>query len=63
MTKNRFFLLVAAAFFLAVTASAQSVNYDEAAVAPYTLQDPLVFANGKKVKKSQWQERRTEILD
>ena len=63
MTKNRFFLLVAAALFLAVTASAQSVNYDEAAVAPYTLQDPLVFANGKKVKKSQWQERRTEILD
>ena len=63
MTKNRFFLLVAAALFLAVTASAQSVNYDESAIAPYTLQDPLVFANGKKVKKSQWQERRAEILD
>ena len=44
-------------------AQKQNVNYDEAAVAPYELPDPLVFANGKKVRKNQWPERRREILD
>ena len=45
-------------------AVAQNVNYDEAAVAPYSLEDPLVFANGKKVRsKQQWKDRRQEILD
>ncbi|MBQ6253785.1 MAG: hypothetical protein IJK05_03915 [Bacteroidales bacterium] len=45
-------------------AQARAVNYDESAVAPYTLEDPLVFANGEKVRsRSQWPERRKEILD
>ena len=39
-------------------------NYDEAKVAPYTLPDPLVLANGKPVRDRQtWiKERRPEIL-
>ena len=42
----------------------RKVNYDESAVAPYTLEDPLVFANGKKVRnKKQWPARRQEILE
>ncbi len=44
-------------------AQPRPVNYDEAAVAPYTLEDPLIFANGEKVRtKSQWAQRRKEIL-
>lgn len=43
---------------------AQQVNYDESKVAPYTLEDPLRFADGRKVKNlRQWEERRQEILD
>ena len=39
-------------------------NYDETKVRPYTLPDPLVFADGKPVKDAKaWQERRRpEIL-
>ena len=39
-------------------------NYDETKVGPYTLPDPLVFADGKPVKDAKtWQERRRpEIL-
>ena len=39
-------------------------NYDEAKVAPYTLPDPLVMANGQPVRDRQtWvSERRPEIL-
>ena len=44
-------------------AQAQEVNFDESLVAPYTLPDPLRFVDGKKVKKSNWQQRRLEILD
>ena len=40
------------------------VNYDETRVEPYTLQDPLVFADGGKVKNaSDWRRRRAEILE
>lgn len=64
----RFFQIVTLSVllsFLSANAFAQkqNVNYDEAAVAPYTLPDPLVFANGKKVRKNQWPERRREILE
>ena len=46
------------------TYAQRPVNYDESAVAPYTLEDPLVFANGKKVSsRAQWAARRAEILD
>jgi hypothetical protein len=45
-------------------ASRALVNYDEDAVAPFTLEDPLRFADGRKVRrKKQWPERRQEILD
>lgn len=43
---------------------AQKVNYDESKVGSYTLEDPLRFTDGRKVKNlSQWDERRQEILD
>ena len=43
---------------------AQEVNYDESKVGPYTLEDPLRFVNGKKVKNLRdWELRRKEILD
>ena len=37
-------------------------NYDESKVAPYTLEDPLTFLDGRKVTKETWAERRKEIL-
>lgn len=38
-------------------------NYDESKVAPYTLPDPLVFANGAPVRTPrEWTTRRAEIL-
>lgn len=43
---------------------AQQVNYDENKVGPYTLEDPLRFVSGKKVKNLRdWAQRRQEILD
>lgn len=40
------------------------VNYDESKVAPYTLEDPLTFADGRKVTNAaDWQARRRELLD
>ena len=39
-------------------------NYDPAKIAPYTLEDPLTFVNGKKVTTvDEWKIRRREILD
>ena len=39
-------------------------NYDEEKVAPYTLEDPLTFADGTKLTSpEQWPRRRAEILD
>lgn len=39
-------------------------NYDKNKIAPYTLEDPLTFLNGSKVKNAaDWQKRRREILD
>ena len=38
-------------------------NYDKSKIAPYTLEDPLTFADGRKVKSAaDWCERRREIL-
>ena len=40
------------------------VNYDETRVEPYTLPDPLVFADGSRVKDAgDWRRRRAEILE
>ena len=42
----------------------QEVNYDESKVGFYTLEDPLRFVNGRKVKNQRdWAQRRQEILD
>jgi hypothetical protein len=39
-------------------------NYDEEKVAPFTLEDPLAFADGTKLTSpEQWPRRRAEILD
>ena len=39
------------------------VNYDEARIPPYTLEDPLTFKDGTKVETwNQWRKRREEIL-
>ena len=57
-------MAVVAAALLAVDADAREPNYDEAKVAPYTLEDPLTFADGRKLKDaSEWPARRKEILD
>ena len=41
----------------------RDVNFDERFVGPYTLEDPLAFADGRKVETpSDWAERRAEIL-
>ena len=43
---------------------ARPVNYDEAKVAPYTLEDPLAFADGTKLASpADWPKRRSEILE
>lgn len=40
-----------------------NANYDKAKIAPYTLEDPLTFVDGRKVKTAaDWAERRKEIL-
>ena len=39
-------------------------NYDKSKIAPYTLEDPLTFVDGTKVKSpADWARRRREILD
>ena len=44
-------------------AAESDVNYDESKVAPYTLEDPLSFADGTKLKSAaEWPKRRAEIL-
>ena len=48
----------------AMVAVAREPNYDESKVAPYTLEDPLAFADGRKLKDaSEWPARRKEILE
>ena len=50
-------------FVLALPSPARPPNYDEAKVAPYTLPDPLLFADGKRVATpDQWPRRRAEIV-
>ena len=38
-------------------------NYDESKIAPYKLEDPLVFLDGRKVSREEWPSRRREILN
>ena len=49
---------------LAGSLAARRPNYDESKVAPYTLEDPLTFADGRKLDSAaEWPARRNEILD
>jgi len=45
--------------------SPRAANYDESKVLPYTLPDPLVLKNGKKVTtaKMWWEQRRPQIVE
>jgi len=55
-------LLVASA--CSAVADGREPNYDESKVAPYTLENPLAFADGRKLKDaSEWPARRKEILE
>ncbi len=57
-------LIFAGLVFAVAGVFSREPNYDEKAVAPYELEDPLVFVDGRKVvEPSQWPERRREILD
>ena len=47
----------------AAVAAPKPANYDEARIPAYTLPDPLVFENGKRVATpAEWPRRRAEIL-
>lgn len=62
----RFIITASLAVIVALPGSAQkkNVNYDEDKVGPYTLEDPLTFVSGRKVRNAaDWQKRRLEILD
>jgi len=57
-------MMCLAAALCAVTADAREPNYDESKVAPFSLEDPLTFADGRRLKDpSEWPARRKEILD
>ena len=47
----------------ATAAVEREMNFDETKVRPYALEDPLVHADGRKVTRVSWPERRRELLD
>ncbi|MCQ2180018.1 MAG: hypothetical protein MJY91_07960 [Bacteroidales bacterium] len=56
--------LIVAALVLMGASSAFAQNYDKSKIPPYTLEDPLTFVNGKKVRNARdWEARRAEILE
>lgn len=62
MKKTNVWLLFGCGLLVA-GAEARAPNYDEAKVAPYTIEDPLVFSDGTRMKDvSQWPMRRAEIV-
>ena len=57
------FAYFAALATLAGSAVARPGNYEESTVPPFTLEDPLAFADGRKLKGTEeWPARRAEIL-
>ena len=57
-------MMLASVLALAGAAAARPPNYDESKVAPYELEDPLAFADGRKLKSAaEWPARRREILE
>ena len=62
--KHLLIVLASVALAAQMPALARPVNYDESKVAPYTLEDPLTFADGTKLKSpDEWPRRRAEILE
>lgn len=60
---NKMMIAVAAALAAIGAVEARDPNYDEAKVAPYTLEDPLAFADGRKLgNASEWPARRGMII-
>lgn len=60
---SRFFCLSVLLFSGVALAAADEYNYDESKIPDYTLPDPLVMENGKKVEiTAAWKVRRDEIL-
>ena len=56
--------IAVAVAMLAAVVNARAPNYDESKVAPYALEDPLTFADGRKLRDaSEWPARRKEILE
>ena len=57
-------IMFAGMLVLAGAAAARPPNYDESKVTPYTLEDPLTFADGRKLSSAaEWPARRKEILE
>ena len=67
MPSNRICLALCLLLTMFVVAPAQNppnANYDESKVGSYTLPDPLVMKNGRKVtNQREWEERRKEIFE
>ena len=61
--QRRFHRVAAALLFLPSLSMTREPNYDEAKVAPYSLEDPLTFADGTRLTDvKQWPARRAEIV-
>ena len=61
--QRRFHRVAAVLLLLPSLAMAREPNYDEAKVAPYSLEDPLTFADGTRLTDvKQWPARRAEIV-
>ncbi len=62
---RRIFLLFALLPMIVEAAEPPNVNYDESKIAPYTLPDPLVWADGTKVTDAKtWSgKRRAEVIE
>lgn len=66
MTKSFVLVLIAVTIVVVpVPASGQNINYNESEISDYTLPDPLVFNNGRRVRTAkQWTwKRRAEVLE
>ena len=63
MTRPIFISSFLLCVLLGASVTARPPNYDETKVAPYTLPDPLAFADGTPLTSpDQWPKRRSEIL-
>lgn len=56
-------LFIACWFAVPVCPAFRPPNFDAKSIPAYTLENPLVFADGRKVTVENWSERRKEILE